>query len=51
MGSRISTNNENDCIIQINNINENDLDLSNIDKLQIERNDKGNERSKGKEER
>ena len=35
MGSRISTNNENDCIIQINNINENDLDLSNIDKLQI----------------
>ena len=35
MGSRISTNNENDCIIQINYINENDLDLSNIDKLQI----------------
>ena len=35
MGSRISTNNENDCIIQINNINENDLDLSNSDKLQI----------------
>ena len=35
MGSRISTNIENDCIIQINNINENDLDLSNIDKLQI----------------
>ena len=27
MGSRISTNNENDCINQINNINENDLDL------------------------
>ena len=35
MGSRISKDNENDCIIQINNINENDLDLSNIDKLQI----------------
>ena len=35
MGSRISTNIENDCIIQINNIDENDLDLSNIDKLQI----------------
>ena len=35
MGSRISKDNENDCINQINNINENDLDLSNIDKLQI----------------
>ena len=35
MGSRISTNNENDCINQISNINENDLDLSNIDRLQI----------------
>ena len=27
--------NENDCINQINNINEDDLDLSNIDRLQI----------------
>ena len=36
MGSRISKDNENDCINQINNINENDLDLSNIDRLQIE---------------
>ena len=35
MGSRISKDNENDCINQLNNINENDLDLSNIDKLQI----------------
>ena len=35
MGSRISTDNESDCINQINSINENDLDLSNIDKLQI----------------
>ena len=36
MGSRISKNdNENDCINQINNINENELDLSNIDRLQI----------------
>ena len=35
MGSRISIDNENDCINQLNNINENDLDLSNIDKLQI----------------
>ena len=46
MGSRISKDNENDasadasrgfrdCINQINNINENDLDLSNIDRLQI----------------
>ena len=36
MGSRISKNdNENDCINQLNSINENDLDLSNIDKLQI----------------
>ena len=36
MGSRISKgHNENDCIHQINNINEEELDLSNIDKLQI----------------
>ena len=36
MGSRISKNdNENDCTNQLNSINENDLDLSNIDKLQI----------------
>ena len=35
MGSRISKDNENDCSNQINNINENDLDLSNIDRLQI----------------
>ena len=36
MGSRISKNdNENDCINQLNSINENDLGLSNIDKLQI----------------
>ena len=35
MGSRISKDNENDCINQLNNINENHLDLSNIDKLQI----------------
>ena len=36
MGSRISKNdNENDCINQLNNINENTLDLSNIDRLQI----------------
>ena len=36
MGSRISKDgNESDCIAQINNIDENDLDLSNIDKLQI----------------
>ena len=36
MGSRISKNdNENDCINQINNINENELELSNIDRLQI----------------
>ena len=36
MGSRISKNdNENDCVNQINNINENDLDLSNIDRLHI----------------
>ena len=34
MGSRISKDNENDCIDQINNINENDLDLSNIARLQ-----------------
>ena len=36
MGSKISKcDNENDCINQINAINEDDLDLSNIDKLQI----------------
>ena len=35
MGSRISKDTENDCINQINNVNENDLDLSNIDRLQI----------------
>ena len=35
MGSRISKDNENDCINQVNNINEHDLDLSNIDRLQI----------------
>ena len=35
MGSRISKDNENDCINQISNINEKDLDLSNIDRLQI----------------
>ena len=36
MGSRISKDgNENGCIAQTNNIDENDLDLSNIDKLQI----------------
>ena len=36
MGSKISKcDNENDCINQINTINEDDLDLSNIDKLQI----------------
>ena len=35
MGSRISKDNENDCITQINNTNENDLDLSNIDRVQI----------------
>ena len=36
MGSRISKDdNEDDCINQINNMNENDVDLSNIDKLQI----------------
>ena len=36
MGSRKSKNdNENDCINQINNINENDLDFCNIDRLQI----------------
>ena len=36
MGSRISkSENENDCINQIININEDNLDLSNIDKLQI----------------
>ena len=36
MGSRISKDdNGNDCNNQLNSINENDLDLSNIDKLQI----------------
>ena len=36
MGGRISkSDNENDYIKQINNINEEELDLSNIDKLQI----------------
>ena len=36
MGSRISkSESENDCINQIININEDNLDLSNIDKLQI----------------
>ena len=51
MGSRISKDNENDCINQINNINENDLDLSNIDRLQIKvLKAKGNKRSKRKKE-
>ena len=37
MGSRISkSDDENDCINEINNINENDLDISNIDKPQIQ---------------
>ena len=35
MGSKVSTSN-NDYMEEIENINENDLDLSNIDKLQIE---------------
>ena len=36
MGSRISkSDNENDCINEINNTNENALDISIIDKLQI----------------
>ena len=36
MGSRFSRNDtENDCSNQLININEDDLDLSNIDKLQI----------------
>ena len=36
MGSRFSRNDtENDCINQLININEDDLDLRNIDKLQI----------------
>ena len=34
MGSKISKS-ENDCINEIINMNEDDLDLSNIDKLQI----------------
>ena len=35
MGNKNSTNNENNCIEELTNINENDLDISNIDKLQI----------------
>ena len=35
MCSRVSVSNENDCITDINNINEDQLDLSNIDKLQV----------------
>ena len=35
MGSRISKTNENDCINEINNINENNSDRSNIDILQM----------------
>ena len=35
MGNQNSTNNENNCIEELTNINENDLDISNIDKLQI----------------
>ena len=36
MGRKISKcDNENDCINQTNTINEDDIDLSNIDKLQI----------------
>ena len=35
MGSRVSISNEDDYINDINNINENQLDLSNMDKLQI----------------
>ena len=36
MGSRFSKSDDENCYItQINNVNENDLDLSNIDKLQI----------------
>ena len=36
MGSKISkSDNENDCMNQIKNINEDELDISNIDKLQI----------------
>ena len=34
MGSRHSTV-ENNCMEELNNINENDLDISNIDRLQI----------------
>ena len=34
MGSKQSTV-ENDCVEELSNINENDLDISNIDKLQI----------------
>ena len=50
MGSRISkSDNENCYITQINNINEEELDLSNIDRLQIKafkRNDKRIKRGK-----
>ena len=35
MGNKNSTNNENNCIEELTNINEHDLDISNIDKLQI----------------
>ena len=35
MGSRVSISNEDDYINDINNINENQLDLSNMGKLQI----------------
>ena len=35
MGSRVSISNEDDYINDIDNINENQLDLSNMDKLQI----------------
>ena len=35
MGSRVSISNEDDYINDITNINEDELDLSNIDKLQI----------------
>ena len=35
MGSRVSISNEDDYINDINNINENQLDLSNMDNLQI----------------
>ena len=35
MGSRVSISNEDDCINVFHNIDENQLDLSNMDKLQI----------------